>query len=63
MNSAGPSNAVCPGWMKTEMDVADQAGASYSDADIEGVNLMTPVCKFWGYRSGDSVSGESGAGS
>jgi NAD(P)-dependent dehydrogenase (short-subunit alcohol dehydrogenase family) len=29
-------NAVCPGWVKTEMDVADQEGGSYSDADIEG---------------------------
>ena len=29
-------NAVCPGWVKTEMDVADQAGGSYSDADIAG---------------------------
>ena len=28
-------NAVCPGWVKTEMDVADQAGGSYSDADIK----------------------------
>lgn len=28
-------NAVCPGWVKTEMDVADQLGGSYSDADIE----------------------------
>jgi NAD(P)-dependent dehydrogenase (short-subunit alcohol dehydrogenase family) len=27
-------NAVCPGWVKTEMDVADQAGGSYIDADI-----------------------------
>jgi NAD(P)-dependent dehydrogenase (short-subunit alcohol dehydrogenase family) len=27
-------NAVCPGWAKTEMDVADQAGGSYTDADI-----------------------------
>lgn len=27
-------NAVCPGWVKTEMDVADQAGGSYADADI-----------------------------
>jgi len=33
-------NAVCPGWVKTEMDVADQAGGSYSDADIKGVNPM-----------------------
>jgi NAD(P)-dependent dehydrogenase (short-subunit alcohol dehydrogenase family) len=29
-------NAVCPGWVKTEMDSADQAGGSYSDADITG---------------------------
>jgi NAD(P)-dependent dehydrogenase (short-subunit alcohol dehydrogenase family) len=27
-------NAVCPGWVKTEMDFADQAGGSYADADI-----------------------------
>ena len=27
-------NAVCPGWVKTEMDVADQAGGTYTDADI-----------------------------
>lgn len=27
-------NAVCPGWVKTEMDEADQAGGSYSDRDI-----------------------------
>src|SRR5579863_3986858 len=27
-------NAVCPGWVKTEMDTADQAGGSYSDQDI-----------------------------
>jgi NAD(P)-dependent dehydrogenase (short-subunit alcohol dehydrogenase family) len=29
-------NAVCPGWVKTEMDVADQAGGGYTDEDIEG---------------------------
>jgi len=29
-------NAVCPGWVKTEMDATDQAGGSYSDADIAG---------------------------
>jgi NAD(P)-dependent dehydrogenase (short-subunit alcohol dehydrogenase family) len=29
-------NAVCPGWVKTEMDVADQAGGSYTDTDITG---------------------------
>jgi NAD(P)-dependent dehydrogenase (short-subunit alcohol dehydrogenase family) len=34
------TNAVCPGWVKTEMDVADQAGGGYTDADIEGVNPM-----------------------
>jgi NAD(P)-dependent dehydrogenase (short-subunit alcohol dehydrogenase family) len=35
------SNAVCPGWVKTEMDIADQAaGGGYNDADIEGVNPM-----------------------
>jgi NAD(P)-dependent dehydrogenase (short-subunit alcohol dehydrogenase family) len=34
-------NAVCPGWVKTEMDIADQAAhGSYNDADIEGVNPM-----------------------
>lgn len=33
-------NAVCPGWVKTEMDVADQAGGGYNDADIEGINPM-----------------------
>ena len=27
-------NAVCPGWVKTEMDAADQARGTYSDADI-----------------------------
>ncbi len=29
-------NAVCPGWVKTPMDVAPQAAGLYSDADIEG---------------------------
>jgi NAD(P)-dependent dehydrogenase (short-subunit alcohol dehydrogenase family) len=29
------TNAVCPGWVKTEMDEADQAGGFYSDSDIE----------------------------
>jgi NAD(P)-dependent dehydrogenase (short-subunit alcohol dehydrogenase family) len=27
-------NAVCPGWVKTEMDHADQATGAYSDQDI-----------------------------
>ena len=33
-------NAVCPGWVKTEMDVADQASGSYTDEDIISVNPM-----------------------
>ncbi len=36
-------NAVCPGWIKTEMDVADQGGGAYSDADI--VNRV-PMARF-----------------
>lgn len=36
-------NAVCPGWVKTEMDVADQAGGSYTDADIEN---RVPMARF-----------------
>jgi len=27
-------NAVCPAWVKTPMDVADQASSGYTDADI-----------------------------
>jgi NAD(P)-dependent dehydrogenase (short-subunit alcohol dehydrogenase family) len=27
-------NAVCPGWVKTEMDHVDQASAAYTDDDI-----------------------------
>jgi NAD(P)-dependent dehydrogenase (short-subunit alcohol dehydrogenase family) len=36
-------NAVCPGWVKTEMDEGDQAGGSYTDADIEG---RVPMARF-----------------
>jgi NAD(P)-dependent dehydrogenase (short-subunit alcohol dehydrogenase family) len=36
-------NAVCPGWVKTEMDVADQTGGSYTDADITG---RIPMARF-----------------
>jgi NAD(P)-dependent dehydrogenase (short-subunit alcohol dehydrogenase family) len=27
-------NAVCPGWVKTEMDVESQASGAYGDSDI-----------------------------
>ena len=33
-------NAVCPGWVKTEMDVADQATSGYTDEDIQHRNPM-----------------------
>jgi NAD(P)-dependent dehydrogenase (short-subunit alcohol dehydrogenase family) len=36
-------NAVCPGWVKTEMDTVDQAGGSYSDADIVA---RVPMARF-----------------
>jgi NAD(P)-dependent dehydrogenase (short-subunit alcohol dehydrogenase family) len=36
-------NAVCPGWVKTEMDEEDQAGSGYTDADIQG---RTPMGRF-----------------
>jgi NAD(P)-dependent dehydrogenase (short-subunit alcohol dehydrogenase family) len=36
-------NAVCPGWVKTEMDAADQARGIYSDADIIG---RVPMARF-----------------
>ena len=29
-------NAVCPGWVKTEMDVTDMGSGAYTDADIHG---------------------------
>ena len=28
-------NAVCPGWIKTEMDATDMGSGAYTDADIE----------------------------
>lgn len=43
-------NAVCPGWVKTEMDVADQGSGSYSDADITG---RVPMGRF---ASADDVA-------
>ncbi|MEP6884543.1 MAG: SDR family oxidoreductase [Gammaproteobacteria bacterium] len=36
-------NAVCPGWIKTEMDVADQGSGAYSDTDI--INRV-PMARF-----------------
>ena len=36
-------NAVCPGWVKTEMDQEDQGAGGYSDADIEG---RVPMARF-----------------
>ena len=36
-------NAVCPGWVKTEMDEEDQAGGDYTDSDIEG---RVPMARF-----------------
>jgi len=36
-------NAVCPGWVKTEMDEEDQAGGGYTDDDIKG---RTPMGRF-----------------
>jgi NAD(P)-dependent dehydrogenase (short-subunit alcohol dehydrogenase family) len=36
-------NAICPGWIKTEMDVADQGTGAYSDDDI--VNRV-PMARF-----------------
>jgi NAD(P)-dependent dehydrogenase (short-subunit alcohol dehydrogenase family) len=36
-------NAVCPGWVKTEMDAADQAGGGYTDLDITG---RVPMARF-----------------
>jgi NAD(P)-dependent dehydrogenase (short-subunit alcohol dehydrogenase family) len=33
-------NAVCPGWVKTEMDDAAQSAGSYDDSDITGQNPM-----------------------
>ena len=36
-------NAVCPGWVKTGMDVADQAAGTYDDGDIIG---QVPLGRF-----------------
>jgi NAD(P)-dependent dehydrogenase (short-subunit alcohol dehydrogenase family) len=36
-------NAVCPGWIKTEMDAKDMGSGAYSDADIEN---RVPMARF-----------------
>ena len=36
-------NAVCPGWVKTEMDHVDQAKGTYTDADITD---RVPMARF-----------------
>lgn len=36
-------NAVCPGWVRTEMDVADQETGGYTDADITD---RVPMARF-----------------
>lgn len=36
-------NAVCPGWIKTEMDAKDQGSGAYSDADISN---RVPMARF-----------------
>ncbi len=36
-------NAVCPGWVKTEMDAEDQGGGAYTDGDITG---QVPLARF-----------------
>ena len=36
-------NAVCPGWVKTEMDARDQARSGYTDADITN---RVPMARF-----------------
>lgn len=36
-------NAVCPGWIKTEMDVKDMGSGAYTDADIEN---RVPMARF-----------------
>jgi len=43
-------NAVCPGWVKTEMDVASQSEGHYSDSDITG---RVPMGRF---ASADDVA-------
>jgi NAD(P)-dependent dehydrogenase (short-subunit alcohol dehydrogenase family) len=39
------TNAVCPSWVATEMDVADKAGGAYTDADITD---RVPLARFAG---------------
>ena len=41
-------NAVCPGWIKTELDARDMGSGAYTDADIEA---RVPMARF--ARPGD----------
>jgi len=56
-------NAVCPGWVKTEMDCADQSSGGYSDNDIIGRVPMarfaspTDIAKAILFLADDSMSG------
>ena len=52
-------NAVCPGWVKTEMDIADQAGGAGITMRILGSVSDGAVCYAGGYCAGDCVSGGS----
>ena len=54
-------NAVCPGWIKTEMDVEDQGGGAYSDADIVNRVPMGALCERGGCCAGDRLAARRGA--
>jgi NAD(P)-dependent dehydrogenase (short-subunit alcohol dehydrogenase family) len=51
------TNAVCPGWVKTEMDEADQAGGAYSDADIERFARPNEIAEAIAFLADPALSG------
>ena len=55
------SNAVCPGWVKTEMDAADQARGTYYRRGHHGAQSDGAVCFGGRYGARDRVPGRSGA--